>query len=71
MTSDIKLKLGKRIKELRSKKKITQEKLADSAAIDYKYLQTIEGKDPPNIKIETIERIAKALNVKVSALLDL
>lgn len=71
MDIDIKIKLGKRIKELRSRKKITQEKLADSASIDYKYLQTIEGKTPPNVKIETLEKIAKALDVKLSSLLDL
>lgn len=71
MKEDIKIKLGKQIKKLRSRKKFTQEKLADAAEIDYKYLQTIEGKNPPNVKIETLERIAKALNVSLSGLLDL
>ena len=67
---NIKIKLGQRIKELRAARKITQEKLADTSGIDYKYLQTIEGKSPPNVKIETLEKIAKALNIKVSKLLD-
>lgn len=49
---------------------MTQEELADAAEIDYKYLQTIEGKNPPNVKIETIEKIAKALGVKIGKLLD-
>lgn len=71
MNIDIKLKIGKRIKELRAKKKMTQEQLADAASIDYKYLQTIEGKNPPNIKIETLEKISKALKVQLSVLLEL
>ena len=70
METDIKLKLGKRIKELRTKRKMTQEELSGVAEIDYKYLQTIEGKNPPNIKIETLEKIAKALNVPTKKLLD-
>lgn len=70
MNTDIKIKLGKRIKELRTKRKITQEELAGAAEIDYKYLQTIEGKNPPNVKIETLEKIAKALNIHVGKLLN-
>ncbi len=70
MNADIKIKLGKRIKELRAKKKITQEELAGTAGIDYKYLQTIEGKNPPNVKIETLEKIAKALDVPIGKLLN-
>lgn len=70
MNADIKIKLGRRIKELRAKKKMTQEELAGAAEIDYKYLQTIEGKNPPNAKIETLEKIAKALGVPVGKLLN-
>lgn len=68
METNIKLKLGKKIKELRTKKGMTQEELAGAAEIDYKYLQTIEGKNPPNVKIETLEKIAKALGVTLSKL---
>ena len=70
MKNDIKLNLGKRIKELRAKQEMTQEELADATGIDYKYLQTIEGKNPPNIKIETLKKIAEALNIPPSKLLD-
>jgi len=58
------------IKEFRKKRKLTQEKLADLASVDYKYLQRIEGKNPPNLRLATIERLAKALKVKPSKLLD-
>lgn len=69
MKSTIKLKFGEKLKVLRQKRNLTQEQLANTMGIDYKYLQKIEGKNPPNIKIETIERFAKALKVRPSELL--
>ena len=70
MEISIRLKLGKRIKELRKKHNLTQEGLSDLANIDYKYLQRIEGKNPPALKIDSIARLAKALKVTPSKLLD-
>ena len=70
MKISIRLKLGKKIKELRKKRGYTQDKLSELANIDYKYLQRIEGKNPPNIKLETLERFAKALKTTPSKLLD-
>ena len=52
------------------KKKLTQQKLSELANIDYKYLQKIEGKTPPSLRIDTIEKIAKALGVTPSNLLN-
>lgn len=68
--SNIKNKLGKHIKTLRTKRGLTQEELAATAGIDYKYLQRIEGRTPPNIGIELIEKIAKALKTTPSKLLS-
>ena len=70
MELSITLKLGMKIKELRKNSGYTQEVLAQLAKIDYKYLQKIEGKNPPNIKIETIEKLAKAFKIKPSKLLE-
>lgn len=70
METDIRLKLGRRIKELRTKRRMTQEELSGAAEIDYKYLQTIEGKNPPNVKLETLEKIAKALDIPIGKLLN-
>ena len=70
METSIRLKLGKRIRELRKRYGYTQERLSEVADIDYKYLQRIEGKKPPNLKLETLERLAKALKVSPSKLLD-
>lgn len=69
MDANIRLKVGRKIKELRKKCSYTQEKLSELAKIDYKYLQRIEGKNPPALKIDTIEKFAKALKVKPSELL--
>lgn len=70
MPENIRLQLGRKIKEFRKIKGITQQKLAESANIDYKYLQRIEGKRPPNITVETLARIAKALKINPSDLLN-
>lgn len=70
METTIRLKLANRIKELRNKCGYTQEKLSEIADIDYKYLQRIEGKNPPALKIDTIEKLSKALKVEPSELLN-
>ena len=62
--------MGKRIRELRKKRGYTQEKLSEAVNIDYKYIQRIEGKNPPNIRMETLQRLAKALKITPSKLLD-
>lgn len=71
MELSVRLKLAKKIKELRRGGGLTQDKLSELARIDYKYVQRIEGKNPPNIKLETLERIAKAFKISLSELLDL
>jgi transcriptional regulator with XRE-family HTH domain len=70
MDARIRLKLAQRIKELRKKLALTQEKLSELSGIDYKYIQKIESKNPPNIKLETIERLAKTLKTTPSKLLN-
>lgn len=70
MDIDIRTKLGNRIKDFRKKQGYTQEKLAEVASIDYKYLQRVEGKSPPALKIDTIAKLAKALGTTPSNLLE-
>jgi len=69
MEASIRHRLGIKIKELRKKCGYTQDKLSELADIDYKYLQRLEGKTPPAIRIDTIEKIARALKVEPSDLL--
>jgi transcriptional regulator with XRE-family HTH domain len=70
MGTNIRLKLGKRIRALRTKYGYTQEGLSEATGIDYKYIQKIEGKSPPALKIDTLQRIAKVFNISVSKLLE-
>ena len=68
MGSLIRVKLAKRIRELRKKRGLTQEKTAETAGLKYKYFQRVEGKKPPNMRVETIEKIAKALKIQIADL---
>jgi len=63
------IELGRRIKEFRRKRGITQEQLAELVETSYKYIQRIEGKTPPDIRLTTIVKLAKALKVKPTELL--
>ena len=68
--ASIRLKFGKRLREWRSKRKFTQQELAERADIEYKYLQRLEGKKPPAIKIDTIAKLAAALKIEPSRLVE-
>lgn len=62
-------KFGSRVRELRKKKGLTQEKLAELAMIDYSYLNLIEsGKRNPSLK--RIAKLARVLDVKLKELFD-
>ena len=61
--------LGRKIKVLRNKRGMTQEELAELINTSYKYLQRLESKNPPDIRLSTIVRLAKALKVKPAELL--
>lgn len=59
---DIKLAIGKRIKELRVKQGISQEKLANLAELDRTYVTSVEN-GKRNISIVNIVKLCKALNI--------
>ena len=69
MDKKARLVLAKRVKELREKRGYTQEKLASLTGIDYKYIQRIEGKTPPSIRVDTIQKLAEALKAEYADLL--
>lgn len=59
---DIKILVGKRVKELRNKLGISQEELADIVGLDRTYITSVEcGKR--NISIVNIEKLSIALKV--------
>src|SRR3989344_8152370 len=61
--------VGRRLRELRKKRRLTQERLAEKASVDLKYLGSIErGSENPTIG--TLEKLATALSVKVSQMLE-
>lgn len=66
-TSADRIKLGKRIKELRREKDITQIDLAAKVGIDRSYLGFIE-RGERNVSFDVLTDIAKALGVSVSDL---
>ncbi len=61
---DIKLLVGKRVRELRNNLGISQEELADLAGLDRTYITSVEcGKR--NISIVNIEKLTNALQVSL------
>lgn len=60
--------IGKKIKKLRKKNNLTQEKLAIKAGIPYTTLTKIESGVIKKPAVQTIIKIAKALNIKVEDL---
>jgi transcriptional regulator with XRE-family HTH domain len=61
--------IGKNIKKFRQEKKLSQDKLSKLADLSLNTVVKIELDESPNPTIETIQRIAKALNVSVDDLL--
>lgn len=63
-------KLGLRIKELRKKKKLTQDELSELAGMNSKHLGEVE-RGAINISIQNIDKIAESLGVPLLILLDI
>ena len=67
---NINIRFGKRLKSLRTKKKLTQAKLAELADLEYKYIQRLEGNKPSSPTLNSLEKLANALNISISKLVD-
>ena len=68
-TPKIRLQFAQRLREERRKAQLTQEEMAERINISVRYYQMLESKNPTAIKIDGIEKIAKALKVKPAELL--
>jgi transcriptional regulator with XRE-family HTH domain len=66
--SDVQVRFGKRVREVRQKKGISQEKLADLAGLHRTYVSGVE-RGERNISLLNIERLAIALDVTMSDLM--
>lgn len=62
-------KVGSRIKELRTQKKLTLEKLAELSDSSKSYIWELENKNPPRPSAEKLAEIAKALGVTTDYLI--
>lgn len=66
--SDVLIKFGIKVKEIRNQKNLSQEQLAHLANVHRTYIGMIERAEK-NITLLNIEKIAKALEVKINDLL--
>jgi putative transcriptional regulator len=62
-------RLGKRIRALRQERKLTQEEAAETAKLDEKHWQDIEGART-NPTVATLVGVSRALKVTLSELFD-
>lgn len=66
---DVKNKIGKRLKEVREEKGMTQADVAKAADLSTNFYARLE-RDEENVSIENFEKIIKALKVKSSDILS-
>ena len=62
-------KIAENIKKYRAKKGISQDTLSKLADISFNTVTKIEAGDTPNPTIDTVKKIAKALNVSIDLLM--
>jgi transcriptional regulator with XRE-family HTH domain len=62
--------IGNRIRELRIKSDLSQEKLAFTCDLDRTYIGSVE-RGERNISVLNLSKIAKALKIKTTDLLDI
>lgn len=63
------LRIGSRIKSLRTSRKLSQAQVAEASGVSSKYLGEVE-RGEANISIELIGRIAIALDVSISVIME-
>lgn len=63
----ISVKIGDRIREIRTSQNLSQEQLADKANVHRTYIGMIERAEK-NITIVNVEKIAMALNINITDL---
>lgn len=62
-------RVTERIRQLREQRGVTQEEFAEQAEISYKYYQAIEAGRKIDLRLSTLERLAKAHGLDVWELL--
>jgi transcriptional regulator with XRE-family HTH domain len=65
---DVRIRFGKRVRQLRQKLGVSQEAFADLCGLDRTYLGGVE-RGERNLALINIERVAKALKLSLAELL--
>lgn len=60
----------KRLRELRKLHSLTQEQFSEIAGISYKYYQALEAGRKREVRLSTLERVAKVYGLEVYQLLS-
>ena len=68
-TMDIRIRFGKAVRYRRNELEISQEELAERANLHRTYISDLE-RGRRNISLENIEKLAKALNLSISELIQ-
>ena len=55
---------SKNLRRIRERKGYTQEDLAEALNINTRYIQRLEGKDCPSVRIDTVQALAKVLSAR-------
>lgn len=64
MESETARLLLERLRQLREKCGLTQEAFAERAGLQYKHYQAVEAGRKPDLRLSTLEKLAKALEVE-------
>jgi transcriptional regulator with XRE-family HTH domain len=65
--ADVQARFGKRVREIRERKDISQERLGELAGLHRTYISTLE-RGQRNVSLVNIEKLAKALGVTMADL---
>lgn len=70
VANDTATRLLARVKEFREARGLSQEAFAEKAGLGYKYYQHVEAGRRRDIRLSTLEKLAKACGLKLRDLLD-
>ncbi len=59
-----------RLRQLRKAHNLTQEQFSELSGLSYKYYQAIEAGRKLNLRLSTLERLARAYEIEVHSLLS-
>ena len=70
MANDTAKRLLARVKQLREAHGLTQEAFAEKSGLDYKYYQSVEAGRRRDLRLSTLEKLARACGLKLWELLN-